>query len=946
MIFGKFHARGLCDLEVLVHSKSNVIAVCCCLNVGVCIEISSGILDSEKKNGPRWKRINFDPLVEGTHIIRVAWDGDANVKFNVLRADGTRLNSKNVRGSNPGIWSGKLDANEQYYIGLWSANGIANYTASIELEMVDVEPAPPVTALNLGEGVLDSQKVVGPRFIRLDFDAIASAIHTITVSWDSDADVKYNVLRADGTRLNSRNIRGSNPGVWSGELDANEQYYIGLWSASGITNYAAEVRVPPGSDTGVPVVDMSNLPPIANAGTDITIVQGAELTLDGTGSSDADGVISSYVWSIGTEVISTQSVYTTSNIVVGNYSVKLEVTDDSNSKDVDFMTLKVVEDVEVNLPPVAEDLNVTSLEDTAVVLDLVATDANSNSPLLYSIETSPINGEITLINSEFVYTPNPNFFGVDTLTFKANDGEFDSNIAKVTITVESNIFIFEGDTVVINGAESTDDGGIVSYLWSLNDQFIGSTPTVAIDEFLLGDNVVQLRVIDDAGLDDIDTVIVTVTARQEPDTGSPGIFTSDVRGSTTTVNASAEFDVVLSSEPTDLVTIPIYSSDVTEGEVAVSELVFSSTNWDSPQTVTIFGRNDSVTDGIQDYSIVLSPAVSNDPSYSGLDPDDVAIQGVQLALLELEQNMLIQGIPVGISIPIRYIGNNPLRFSFSPEYPGIRYSSTSGSFFYDGSDSTPAQFNIEVVVTDGVVSTRRTLDINVVASPEVNLIIDGEYHVAENQVVRFGLQKGLAGIDILPSEVNLKASFSGFDHLPPPPADVQPLSPIFRLSAADGDYSISALWPVDLVDTRSIINRATLFRYSTEYGWDPGSSFPESRIINGREWFELGHAVRDTPIFIGIGPDRADPNRPLPNLSGNRINERAQTRARVVPPAIPLEAIECDLAGFDKPETGSFQGNFTCRYESFKVSITNFLYDSFGNSTMWSGSTSVKEFAS
>ena len=50
--------------------------------------------------------------------------------------------------------------------------------------------------------------------------------------------------------------------------------------------------------------------------------------------------------------------------------------------------------------------------------------------------TNVSNGTLTLNgDGTFVYTPNPNFFGTDTFTYRANDGALDSNVATVTITV-------------------------------------------------------------------------------------------------------------------------------------------------------------------------------------------------------------------------------------------------------------------------------------------------------------------------------------------------------------------------------------------------------------------------------------------------------------------------------------------------------------------------------
>ena len=53
-----------------------------------------------------------------------------------------------------------------------------------------------------------------------------------------------------------------------------------------------------------------------------------------------------------------------------------------------------------------------------------------------SVVTSPANGTLSISSDgSFIYTPNANFNGIDTFTYKANDGSIDSNLATVTITV-------------------------------------------------------------------------------------------------------------------------------------------------------------------------------------------------------------------------------------------------------------------------------------------------------------------------------------------------------------------------------------------------------------------------------------------------------------------------------------------------------------------------------
>jgi len=72
---------------------------------------------------------------------------------------------------------------------------------------------------------------------------------------------------------------------------------------------------------------------------------------------------------------------------------------------------------------------------TAKTITLSATDAQSNS-LTYSIVSNPSNGSLGSVSGTSVtYTPNANWNGTDTFTYKANDGPADSNTATVTVTV-------------------------------------------------------------------------------------------------------------------------------------------------------------------------------------------------------------------------------------------------------------------------------------------------------------------------------------------------------------------------------------------------------------------------------------------------------------------------------------------------------------------------------
>ena len=80
----------------------------------------------------------------------------------------------------------------------------------------------------------------------------------------------------------------------------------------------------------------------------------------------------------------------------------------------------------------------TTIEDTPKEINLSATDANGDS-LFYTLVDNPSNGVVRISgDGKATYTPNSDFFGSDSFTFKVNDGMDDSSTASITIEVTSN----------------------------------------------------------------------------------------------------------------------------------------------------------------------------------------------------------------------------------------------------------------------------------------------------------------------------------------------------------------------------------------------------------------------------------------------------------------------------------------------------------------------------
>ncbi|MCH8292918.1 tandem-95 repeat protein [Candidatus Poribacteria bacterium] len=111
----------------------------------------------------------------------------------------------------------------------------------------------------------------------------------------------------------------------------------------------------------------------------------------------------------------------------------------------------------VNDPPVSSDQSVTTAENTGVAITLTATDVDGD-PLTYSLVSGPSSGSLSGTAPNLTYTPNLHFNGSDSLTFKANDGIADSNLATVSITVIS----VNDAPVAVDDADSVDEDNILT----------------------------------------------------------------------------------------------------------------------------------------------------------------------------------------------------------------------------------------------------------------------------------------------------------------------------------------------------------------------------------------------------------------------------------------------------------------------------------------------------
>src|SRR5262249_14366272 len=118
----------------------------------------------------------------------------------------------------------------------------------------------------------------------------------------------------------------------------------------------------------------------------------------------------------------------------GNDAIVFKLNDGELDSNVATLNLTVNP---VNDAPVADDATLATAEDTPLHVDFrsFGTDVDS-SALTPSIVDGPQHGVLAINDGgTFTYTPDANYFGAGQVRFKLNDGELDSNIATLGLTV-------------------------------------------------------------------------------------------------------------------------------------------------------------------------------------------------------------------------------------------------------------------------------------------------------------------------------------------------------------------------------------------------------------------------------------------------------------------------------------------------------------------------------
>lgn len=175
------------------------------------------------------------------------------------------------------------------------------------------------------------------------------------------------------------------------------------------------------------------------------------------------------------------------------------------------------------------------------------------------------------------------------------------------------------ETVTVNYAlTGTATGGGTDY--TLAD----GTATIPIGNTTA---TIDLVVVDDAMLEGSETVVFTLSSPSQATLGSNTSLTysitdNDTAGVTLSVsaltvtegNTAGSYTVVLTSQPTSTVQIALTSSLVV-ADASPSTLSFTSSNWSTPQTVTVAALDDTSIDGSQTMIITHTISASTASGY-------------------------------------------------------------------------------------------------------------------------------------------------------------------------------------------------------------------------------------------------------------------------------------------------------------------------------------------
>ncbi|MBV9867847.1 MAG: hypothetical protein JO316_21040 [Abitibacteriaceae bacterium] len=334
-----------------------------------------------------------------------------------------------------------------------------------------------------------------------------------------------------------------------------------------------------------------------------------------------------------------------------------------------------------------------------------------------SVQVGSVNAAFTINSSNSITAIVPNNAATGPVTVTTANGSSISNVnfmvipPQIVLSLNSVTFSENANINAATGTITRNTPTNTSLLVAITSSNTGKATVPANVTIPAGQasTTFPITAIDNAVVDGTQTITITATATFNntalSDNKTVTVTDNDVASITVTPTTGlvttkaggvATFSVVLTSQPTGSVTIPLASSNSNQGTVVPASLTFTPPNWNQAQTVTITGVNDGIAEGEQPYSILTAPASSSDPNYNGRDAADVAV------------------VNRDVNTPTLTLSINPLAFPENGSATGTltRNTPTTNALSVNlsSSDAGVASVPATVAIPAGSVSTQFTLN--------------------------------------------------------------------------------------------------------------------------------------------------------------------------------------------------------------------------------------------
>jgi VCBS repeat-containing protein len=489
------------------------------------------------------------------------------------------------------------------------------------------------------------------------------------------------------------------------------------------------------------------------------------------------------------------------------------------------VTVTPVEDA-----PVAVDDSSTTVEDTpltvATATGVLTNDIDVDGDVLGAIlVTGPAHGNLTLnTNGSFTYTPAQDFTGLDTFTYKANDGQADSSVATVSVTItpvnDAPSFSKGADQVVledagpqtipgwasaISGGPANESGQMFTFVitGNTNAGLFAGAPTVASDGTLtftpahdaVGTAILTLVLQDDGGTANggVDTSAPqSFTITVEPVNDAPSFSTGpdptvlEDAGAQSVANWATNILAGPANESGQPVTFEIFNN-TNPGLFSVGPAISSTgtltftpaanANGFADVTLVVQDNGGTATGGVdtsvgQTFRITVEPV--NDAPQLEKIPSRIIEEGAEVTFTAVGQDPDLPG--------------DTLRYSLEDGAPaGAAIDPETGLFAWTPTEAQgPGVFDILVRVTDAAgLAAASSFAVRVTETNTAPVLAPiGEQHVNEGQVLSF---------TAVATDADLPANTLTFSLEPGAPAGaaIDPATGLFTWTPPDGPGEVT-----------------------------------------------------------------------------------------------------------------------------------------------------------